>query len=234
MNYILDCHCHTIASGHAYSTINEIAKQASEKGLELIAITDHAPKMPGSTHLYYFQNLKILPDELYGVKILKGAEVNILNNKGEVDLEDELLEKLDIVIASVHLPCYDDDSDNLIEAYINVMKNPDIDIIGHPDDSRYPVDYKEFVKNAKKYNTLIELNNSSFRPFSFRENAKENYRELLEICKAEKAPIIINTDTHFFTEVGNFEYAEQLLKEIDFPDELIVNTSIEKLLNFLN
>lgn len=55
-NYILDAHCHTISSGHAYSTVTECAKAASEKGLKLIAITDHAPKMPGSCGFLHFKS----------------------------------------------------------------------------------------------------------------------------------------------------------------------------------
>ena len=47
---VLDLHTHTIVSGHAYCTLREMAKAASEKGLELLGITEHAPKMPGTCH----------------------------------------------------------------------------------------------------------------------------------------------------------------------------------------
>ena len=62
----IDTHSHTLVSGHAYSTMREMASMAAEKGLEGLAITEHAPEMPGSTHLYYFQNLKVVPRELCG------------------------------------------------------------------------------------------------------------------------------------------------------------------------
>ena len=55
MKIEVDTHCHTIASGHAYSTIVENAKAASEKGLKMIAITDHGPAMPGTFHEAYFE-----------------------------------------------------------------------------------------------------------------------------------------------------------------------------------
>ena len=51
-NSVLDLHTHTIVSGHAYSTLREMAKAASDKGLELLGITEHAPKMPGTCHLF--------------------------------------------------------------------------------------------------------------------------------------------------------------------------------------
>ena len=56
MNFVLDVHTHTLASGHAYSTIREMAQTASEKGLKLLGITEHGPKMPGSCPRHYFQN----------------------------------------------------------------------------------------------------------------------------------------------------------------------------------
>ena len=57
----LDVHTHTVASGHAYSTIDENVRYASEQGFELVGISDHAPKMPGGTHNFYFLNLRIIP-----------------------------------------------------------------------------------------------------------------------------------------------------------------------------
>ena len=64
MKYVLDVHTHTIASGHAYNTIKEMAQSASEKGLELLGITEHAMKMPGTCHSFYFANLKMQSSRL--------------------------------------------------------------------------------------------------------------------------------------------------------------------------
>ena len=86
MKILLDTHTHTLASTHAYSTVLEMAKYASEAGMEAIAITDHAPAIPDGAHPWHFQNLKAIPREIYGVKILYGAEVNILDLEGNIDL----------------------------------------------------------------------------------------------------------------------------------------------------
>ena len=83
---VMDLHTHTIASGHAYNSLREMAKGAAEKGLEVLGITEHGPKMPGSCHRIYFQNLKTVPRELYGVQLLLGAEVNIMDTDGTIDL----------------------------------------------------------------------------------------------------------------------------------------------------
>jgi len=86
MELLVDLHTHTIASGHAYSTLTENVQAASRRGLKLLGTTDHGPSMPGAPHLYHFGNLSILPESLFGVEILPGVEANITNHEGELDI----------------------------------------------------------------------------------------------------------------------------------------------------
>ena len=60
MRDVVDVHTHTIASGHAYNTMMEMIHAAREKELEVFGITEHAPQMPGSCQLIYFQNLRVV------------------------------------------------------------------------------------------------------------------------------------------------------------------------------
>ncbi len=76
---------------------------------------------------------------------------------------------------------------------------------------------------------MIELNNSSLAPTSFRKNAREADRQILKLCKKYEVPIIVGSDAHTEEDILNFEYADELLQEVDFPVELIANTSVEKL-----
>lgn len=231
MKIEIDTHTHTLVSGHAYSTIKEMAETAAEKGLKGLAITDHAPDMPGGAHIYYFQNLCVVPRTMSGIGLLLGTELNILNDKGEVDLPVSVLRQMDITIASIHKPCYagELDKEKITQAYLNTMENPYIDIIGHPDDSRYPVDYERLVKKAKETGTFLEVNNSSLKPTSFREGAGENMRRMLYYCKQYEAQIVLGTDAHVDTAVADYSYSEELLKETDFPEYLIANCSFEYL-----
>lgn len=161
-NSVLDLHTHTVASGHAYCS-GEMAKAASEKGLEVLGITEHAPSMPGTCHKFYFNNLKVVPREMYGIQLLLGSEVNILDAQGTVDLGQHTLSSMDVVIASLHTPCMKPASKlENTEAYLNVMKNPYVNIIGHPDDGRYEIDYEALVQGAKEYGKVLELNNHSY------------------------------------------------------------------------
>ena len=79
MNFELDMHTHTIASGHAYGTITEMAKEAAVRGLKLLGITEHTHHMPGTCNDLYFVNLRVVPREMYGVRLMLGAELNIMD-----------------------------------------------------------------------------------------------------------------------------------------------------------
>ena len=231
MRVEIDTHTHTLASGHAYNTLNEMAQAAADKGLKGLAITEHAPEMPGTCHLFYFQNLRIVPRKKYGIELLLGTELNIMNARGEIDLPDSVLERLDIAIASIHMPCFKDERtiDNVTAAYEKVMEHPYVDIIGHPDDGRFPVDMKRLVKKAKETGTLLEVNNSSLRPEGFRENTKENCLEMVKECKAQGVMIVLGSDSHVDADIAEYPYAEEILRETDFPEELVANVSLEKL-----
>ena len=234
MKDILDLHTHTLASGHAYNTIFEMAKAASEKGLELLGITEHAPNMPGTCHEYYFCNLHVVPRELYGVKLLIGAELNIMDYDGHVDLPEDVLKKLDLCIASIHPPCIKAGTkEENTRAVVNAIKNPYVSIIGHPDDGRFELDYEIIVQAAKEHHVLLELNNSSLAPNSFRPNTRENDIRMLELCKQYKVPVIMGSDAHITLDVGRHDNVYPLLKELDFPEELVMNSSVEKLMEFI-
>lgn len=235
MKIEVDTHAHTLVSGHAYNTMREMMKAASEKGLKGLALTEHAPAMPGSTNLYYFQNHKAIPREMYGVRMFFGAELNILNEEGDVDLPDKTIADLDLAIASMHTLCFQEERslETVMKAYKNVMKRPDIHIIGHPDDGRFPVDYEELVKEAKRTGTLLEVNNSSLKPGGFRQNTRENTGKMLKLCKKYEAMVVLGTDSHVDVTIADYSYAVDLLQEADFPEELIANISYEKFLSVL-
>ncbi len=95
------------------------------------------------------------------------------------------------------------------------------------------MDYDTLVSAAAENHTLLELNSSSLHPLSARMNAAENYRIMLELCKRYKASIIIDSDAHTEADVGNHERALELIEELNFPEELIVNTSLNKLIPYI-
>ena len=235
MKYVLDVHTHTIASGHAYNTIKEMAQSASEKGLELLGITEHAMKMPGTCHSFYFANLKMLERKMFGVEMLFGVELNILNQDGKVDMEENLLKKMDIVIASMHIPCFKSGTkEENTQTYLKVMENPYVNIIGHPDDGRYEIDYEALVQGAKEYGKVLELNNHSMDSECTRENAVENDTVMLNLCKKYQVPVVMDSDAHFDLLIGEFDLARDLLEKLDFPEELVLNRSADAIREYVN
>lgn len=232
---VLDLHTHTVASGHAYCTLREMAKAAADKGLEILGITEHAPKMPGTCHKFYFENLKVVSREMYGIQLLLGSEVNILDSEGNIDLAPKTLARMDVVIASLHTPCIEPASrlENT-QAYLNVMKNPYVNIIGHPDDGRYEIDYEALVQGAKEYGKVLELNNHSLNPECTRANAVENDTVMLNLCKKYQVPIVMDSDSHFDLLIGEFDRARALLTELDFPEELVLNRSADAIRGYVN
>ncbi|HJC90381.1 MAG TPA: phosphatase [Candidatus Mediterraneibacter excrementigallinarum] len=235
MKFIADTHSHTLASGHAYSTITEMAAEAARKGLEVLALTEHAPEMPGTCGLYYFQNLDVVPRMQQGIRLLMGAEVNIMDPDGNIDLPEKTCRDLDIVVASIHLPCYGkghSEAENT-RAYVETMKKPYVNIIGHPDDGRFPIDYEVLVKTAKETGTLLELNNSSLRPQSSREGTRENMLTMLELCKQYEVPVTTGSDAHVNIDAGNFANVMKVLEESRFPEELVATLNMELLRKYI-
>lgn len=238
MHYEADTHTHTLASGHAYNTIMEMVQSAAAKGLKALAITDHTRGIPGhamdgAPADVYFRNMHVIPRELCGIRVLMGAEVNILNG-GSVDLSERALKGLDIAIASIHRQCYDDEGiEKNTAAMLKVIENPYVDILGHPDGSDWPLDYEQLVARAAQTGTIFELNENSYRDPGLRKNCKENQMTYLALCKKYGVPVAIGSDAHFMDVVGQHEHNEVTLKEADFPMELVMNTSAEKLINYL-
>lgn len=229
--YIIDTHTHTIASGHAYNTILEMAKAASDKGIKILGITDHSKAMPDACGDFYFMNLKAMDREAYGVELLLGVELNIIDFNGKVDLPSRYIKEMDIVIASLHTPCIQPGTlEENTNAIIKCCENPLIHIIGHPDDGSYELDMERIVKSAKETGTILELNNNSI---VFRKNARENDKKMLVLCKQENVPIVIGSDAHAIGKVGENANAMELIHEVDFPKELILNYYPEKLKEYL-
>ena len=234
MKIIADLHTHTIASGHAYSTLKENIEQALLTDLEYLGVSDHTPGMPNTTCEGYFHNLKVLRKNINGMRILKGAEANILDAQGRIDLPTETLSRLDYVIASLHdLVIENMGAAANTQAVVQAMKNPYVKIIGHPDDSYFPLDYKIIAMAARSAGVALELNNSSLSPNSSRTGGPENARKLLEQCELAGTSVMVGSDSHIWYDIGEFGYALSLLKQVNFPSSLVINSDLVRFEAFM-
>ena len=231
MYSIIETHYHTTASGHAYSTVLEGVAYAKKHNMKGLAITDHGPAMPGGPHIWHFGNQIIIDDEIDGIRILRGAEANIMNYDGKLDIPENMLKKLDWVIASYHVPCCKPSTiEDHTEGYLKVLQNPYIDALGHSGNDDYVYDYERVIIEVKKQNKIIEINAHSVVG---RPGSKERCPIIANLCKKHGVYVVVSSDAHFASKIGKVDAALNMLKEIEFPQELILNMDEERFFNYL-
>ncbi len=192
MDIIADTHCHSLASGHAYSTIEEIMRAAAERKMFAVAVTDHGRLIPGSPANWYFENLRVLPRKINGVMLLKGAEANVSDYDGNIDLSEKDLRSLEWVVASMHKdvlsdPCSVDDCSR---AWLNIAKNPRVNVIGHSGADKFKYDYEMLIPMFAQEGKLVEINNASFY---VRRDSIENCKKIASFCSTSGPLFILGT-----------------------------------------
>ncbi len=232
--FVADMHTHTIASTHAYSTITENAEWASEHGIKYLGMTDHGINMQDAPDIWHFDNLCILPDYLKGVRIFRGIEANIIGTDGSLDIPDydlQLYDTLEWVNASFHVQTFRPSiKSEHTKAYLNVLKNPYVDVICHSESPKYDYDFDEVTKACAAFGRLIEINECRLERGGV---SRDRDKLILDCCVKHGTRIIVNSDAHFYTHIGQFPLAADLLIETGFPAELIVNSSEERFLGYI-
>jgi putative hydrolase len=234
VKFVADLHVHTISSGHAYSTVLEIARAAADKGtLQMIALTDHGPKMPGGPHAYHFSNMVAIPDKIFGIRILKGIEANAMDCDGTLDLDAARLAKLDVVAAGLHTFCapYGSVAENTA-LMINAMRNPFVDIVVHPGNPEYLVDEAAIVQAAVQFDVALEVNNCSLT--AARQGSEPHCHHIIKLAKIYGTKLIVGSDSHFADTVGDFGAASEILEFHEIPESQVLNTSLDRILVHLN
>jgi putative hydrolase len=231
MNISIDTHTHSIASGHAYSTIDDLAQAARGRGIEGFVLTDHGPAMGGAPHRYHFGNLKVIPKILFDVKFYTGIEANILDKKGNTDIPHQYGGTLDFILAGFHEICFEprSEKDNT-KALIAVIANPLVDAISHPGNGAFPINIDAVTDAAKAYDKVLEINNASFR---VRSGSTDNCRAIVQKCVEKGILMCCSSDAHYRTNIGVFTEALTILKEANATPEMIINSSVEKFEAFI-
>lgn len=234
MRILVDLHTHTVASGHAYSTVKEMAQAAGFRELEAIAVTDHGLNFPGGPHEYHFANLAAVPRYLSGVEILRGVEANIINSSGKIDMPTYLLDHLDVVIAGFHEGCgyISGTVEQNTEAMIAALQNPYVHFVSHPGNPDFPVDLEKVAYHAKMLGKALEINNSSFT--ISRQGSDSRCKQLLSYAKKYQTLLVINSDAHIFSAVGEVSAAVEAVQSAGVGTEQILNTSLNRLKNYLH
>lgn len=198
-----DLHAHTDASDGRY-TLREMVAAAKAEGLEYFAITDHsvsstvANGLDRERLLEQVARVRELDAEVEGITILAGSEVDI-RRYGELDYSDEVLEQLDIVVASVHSHFTLSEAE-MTQRIVRAIENPFVNIIGHPTGRMlgrrpmYPLNIEEVIAAAAENNTVLEINGSLLR--------LDLDPEFVRMAKKAGVLLAVNTDVH---DIGLFE-----------------------------
>lgn len=232
MTPVADLHTHTIASGHAYCTIQENARAAREKGLLAVAITDHGPGMPHAPHPFYFGNLHTIPEVIEGIRVIKGVEANVVDHDGSLDLPERYIKRLELVLAGFHPECLEPGGvEENTGAVIRVLQNPWVQILVHPGNPQFPIDYEKMVMAAAENGKIIEINNASF--CRARPGSKENCVNIARLCARHKVRVALNSDAHFSAHIGELGEAVRVATGAGIAPEYVVNYSMDKILAIL-
>ena len=219
-----DLHTHTDWSD-GRDSMEEMILEAKARGLEYIAVTDHSVGRGIANGLSverlesHGKRLKDLESDIGGIRILRGTEMDIRAD-GTLDYPDEVLDKLDWVVASVH-SAMGQDSATMTDRIIKAMRNPRVSAIGHLSTrligERRPVDadYEAIFRAAADTRTALEINGSLER-LDLKDAHVSRAREL-------GAALVINTDAHTTEGLGNMEYGVSLARRGWCEAEDVVN-----------
>jgi len=230
-----DLHVHTNHSDGSH-TLQELTTAARERGYEYVAITDHtkglgvARGLNEERILEELKEIKAFNRRLKGFRVLMGAEVDI---RGDctLDLPDEVLNKLDIVVASVHSG-FRQDREQITKRLVSAIKNPYVTVIAHPtgrligERDAYEVDMEKVFSAAKEAGKAIELN-----AYPLRLDINDTYAKR---AKEMNIPIMINTDTHVIQQFDFMIYGVSIGRRGWLEKSDVINTlNTENLLKWL-
>lgn len=229
-----DLHVHTVASGHAFSTIKENAEAAAAKGLKLIAICDHGLNMPGGPNEYYFRNLSNVPRVLEGVEVLHGVEANIIGVDGRLDMPEYLLAGFDIVLAGFHKNTGFDgySQEQYTQAAVAALSNPYVHMLTHPGNPMFPINIPQVVMAARAHRKVLEINNNSFA--SHRPGSIDRCQVVANLARQHYVMVALNSDAHIYTAVGGVTKALELATSSGIKEDQILNLTAARVKEYLS
>jgi DNA polymerase (family 10) len=202
-----DLHMHTTWSDGNYSA-EEMVEASRKRGYKYVAITDHSKSLgvagglSDEDLLKHTEECRALDAKFSDIRVLAGTEVDIRQD-GTLDYSDELLAKLDFVVASVHSG-FKQDKATLTMRVVRAMQNPYVRVIGHPtgrllgDREPYELDFDEIMKEAARTRTCLEVN-SNFHRLDLNDVHCRKAREM-------GVHVIISTDSHSYDDMLNLPY----------------------------
>jgi DNA polymerase (family 10) len=220
-----DLHLHTTATD-GRASLEEMVAAAKKRGHSYIAITDHSKRVTMARGLdarrlrQHWQAIDKLADKVRGIHLLKGVELDILED-GSLDLPDDVLRDADWVIASIHYG-QKQSRQQITRRLLNAIRNPYVCAIGHPTGrliGKRPgadVDLETVLNAAADYGCLMELNSQPSR-LDLDDVA-------LMAAKERGIRIVVNTDAHAAEELGFLEFGVYQARRAGLEAKDVANT----------
>lgn len=225
----VDTHTHTVLSGHAWSTLRENAVAGRAAGLAGLCLTEHGHALnTASPYFLTATAVRLLPDTVEGLRLFRGVEANILDGEGTLDIPTSFLRISEWTIASAHVECFAvENEERTTAAFVAALRNPLVDMLGHIDDKRTPSDFDAVVAVAAEEGKVIEINNNSLKN---RKGSIPRVEEIARLCAKRGVRVAVSSDAHFDTMIGSVAPSLELLERVGFPEELVMNRSMEAFL----
>lgn len=230
----IDLHIHSISSGHALNTLDEIRAYATKTGMTHIAITDHGPAMKGGPHEGYFEVSEMVEvSAIKDLKVYMGIEANILDSDGTLDIHEPYYSMQKIVSAGLHEQTgyWGKSLQENTDALLAVIENKKSQIITHPWRECFPVDMEIITNTAIMHGILLELNDRVFRyP---KKDMIQAYSKMVNLIKRAGGYLIIGSDSHLKESIGCDSHVIALKDELGLVPEIIINNyanEVEELL----
>ena len=257
LNIACDTHTHTIASRHAYSTVEENVRAAAELRFELLSVTDHFSPMiqtePATgvdlRDYQQFINLEMWPRRWHGVHLMRGCEADIVDLDGHLygwnmpfdwrlsgpaeeprtTLQEEVFYQCDYVIASVHGHRWADGAtrEQVTEMYIHALEHPKVLILGHVGRSGLDFDIDAVAMRARELGKLIEINEGSL--FG-RHDFTMRCTQIAQRCLNAGCMVSTGSDAHISSDVARLDRVTKLLESVGYPARLIASRDAETFL----
>ncbi len=225
----IDLHTHSFFSHCGIHTHLEILERAKSLGMKAVAITDHGPALTPRFSSPFYDRLN---HPVEGIRLLKGMECNLVGESGEIDLPEERLPYLDIVLLGIHPNTPKNlGKDRYTQMLVAAIENnPAVDIITHPNDITYPVDFEVVARVAARHGAAVELNNSKTL---LNRVPDEITRDYVGAVKESACRLVVTSDMHAMEELGRDDSVLPFLEEVSFPVDRILTTSVAATLDFI-
>ena len=224
-----DLHVHSEASLCGRMSMQEIVQAAKAAGLAGVAVTDHGLRA-GVPAQHFEDFVRAYPAVVDGVRVLKGIELNVVTREGEVDMPMQVLDGFDWVALGLHgtegLPTNRGPERNADALVAALTKNPWIDVVVHPTQHSYPVDFGRLLPVMAERGVAFEINECNHH---YGRSSVEYTADILRDAVRRQVPIVASSDAHSVHEIGKNDCIRRILTKAGVDPGVVVNATAETL-----